>query len=354
MRYEKKCRDYYNVDLKKLEESLTVYRYHSFEPIFIIDFAGENDLYNQFISGTNIDQVNTMLCTLDQITNIPKSTYKVNKDILCVAIIHASISLTIVNADYVYIDGRKQQALCSIHSINLLRSINYQDAPLWFFYIPKDFSYELFNISCVQNKRMKHQIYSLAHNFYIIDSKLYLSVYFSEQKYLAKDLSIYLASITDLFEVLCDLSSHQVFSQIDIHSPGNIIFVIENAISFLKENWSGLLIIFLLIFGGKFATDKITIEIPSIKNFIAFFLNLKYNLKIKQLEVEEKKEGVTAQKLTNQKTFLDNIEQASSIIEERGEQIVELSQKMKIIMSNDDAPNLQEILDILETPIDNE
>lgn len=352
MYYGKRYRDYYNVDLKKLVEAFTIYKYHSYEPVFFFDFEDTN-LYKQFIAGVNIDEINSTLCGADSKKEELSSGNKRTNNVLCVVKSKSLISIVTIKAEYVKTQQKPNVAIiCKIHTINLLRSLNRPNAPSWVNYMPIGISYDLFSISTIRNYRIKHQVYSLAHNCYIADNILYLSIYMNKSKYCAKDLSLFLSSVGNLFELLCDVPVNRIYTQVDLHSPGNVLFVIENGVQFFKSNWQGLLIIFLLIFGGQISTDKFSIEFPSIKNFIAFFLNWKYNLRKKELEIEEQTEQIASQKLANKKAALELIKQASLIVQENGETIKGLSQKMNAILSNDNAPNIEDILDILDTPSD--
>lgn len=79
-----------------------------------------------------------------------------------------------------------------------------------------------------------------------------------------------------------------------IHSPGEIILSI---VDYIQLHLVDILVLWLIIFGGKFKDFEIT----SIASIASNLINFKTNKELKQLEVEEKKLEIEKKKIELEK-----------------------------------------------------
>lgn len=98
-----------------------------------------------------------------------------------------------------------------------------------------------------------------------------------------------------------------VTTKASVHSPGQIILTAAltstatiastatDAINFLESHPYVLAALWLTVFGGKFKD----LEVNSFVNLASKLLNYKNNQKLKELEIEEKKEDVRAKQIQN-------------------------------------------------------
>ena len=91
-----------------------------------------------------------------------------------------------------------------------------------------------------------------------------------------------------------EMEENDVSTQASVHSVGDIVFTIQDAISWLATNYIWIVAIAVLFGGGKF----LTVELPGISKVIKDFLSIKYTR-------EEHKANLTGIKLDNYQKAID-------------------------------------------------
>jgi len=93
----------------------------------------------------------------------------------------------------------------------------------------------------------------------------------------------------------------EVTAKASVQSPGEIILTINNFIDLVETHPQFFVGLWLAIFGGKFKD----FEFPSIINLAFKFLNIKKDQKLKDLEIEEKKEDIRSKRIKNDREEIE-------------------------------------------------
>lgn len=103
-------------------------------------------------------------------------------------------------------------------------------------------------------------------------------------------------------ECLCSIIPEDYIStQIDLHSPGDVIYMLENIYDFAKDNWT-VIFALLIFFGGGSA---LSFKVPGLIDIIKNILSTPEELRTKRLDNDYKALQIEAQELEIQNKRLE-------------------------------------------------
>lgn len=117
----------------------------------------------------------------------------------------------------------------------------------------------------------------------------------------SKELSGFLYSINAILSSN-EMDEYDISTQASIHSAGDIVFTIKNAILWLSSNYLWFVAIAAIIGGGKF----LSVELPGIAKIIKDFVSIKSEKDLKDAEIAEKKLENYSKALKLRKEMLDS------------------------------------------------
>ena len=83
-----------------------------------------------------------------------------------------------------------------------------------------------------------------------------------------------------------------IYTQISLHSPGDVVFILKQAYDIIKDNWVVLFGLLIFLGGGSVLTFKVPGLIDIVKNILSAPLDIKlkkHETDLKELEVLEKR-----------------------------------------------------------------
>lgn len=111
------------------------------------------------------------------------------------------------------------------------------------------------------------------------------------------DYSSFVYNISKFYRMI--YPNEKIIIKTNVHSAGSIIFQL---IDTLVDKYIPLILIYMIIFGGKFKD----IQIPSVVSVIESFLDREQNKELKKLDIESKKLDIESKKLDNTNKEYDN------------------------------------------------
>ncbi len=137
-------------------------------------------------------------------------------------------------------------------------------------------------------------------------------------------------------QLLCLDEDKFISARMNLSSPGEILFQIENGLQFIEAHWKVLLGLAAILFGGSIESPSLKAKIPSLKNFVIDLIDSKRTREMKNLDLYEKREKVRGMELDNESKELDNISKELDNrrkeieLERIVENLIDSSQKLKI------------------------
>lgn len=244
-----------------------------------------------------------------------------------------------------------------IERIKTIRSFNKENSP----FIISSLPHSYFNdVHIISDTATKSQLIGLIHPCFFLDNTLYISIHTQSKKHSAVQISKLLRATSDLLNEFCILDVNDIQTCITLMSPGNVLFFLESAIEFIENNWQGVLLLYILLFGGTYTNGDFSIEAPSIRNFISHILNHKMNKKMKEFELtkkelELKKLKIEVDSLEKQIQAEDeSIDTSMNLISDAVQTLTEVSSEIDIAIPDDEYIDLNEIMSILENPVEDD
>lgn len=262
-----------------------------------------------------------------------------------------------------------------IERIKVLHSFEKNKIP----FIVSSLPYSYFNdVHVIKNKAIKAQLLGLLHPCFFIGETLYISIQTQSEKYSALQISKLLKIASDMLNEFCILDVNNINTSISLMSPGNVLLFLESSIKFIEDNWQGILLLYIILFGGSYTNGEFSIEAPSIRNFMFHILNYKREKRMKDFEMAQKELEVKKLRLEVEKLEKQNQEKDESIedcgnnytqslgeteddddidttinyINNAIQNINEVASEINITIPDNELVDLNEIMSILETPID--
>lgn len=269
---------------KQLKQSFRIKRFKSRYPILAIDFGKNHAEYCALLKGDRLDKLN---CELEnQFIGNCSAQRKVMAKNIAIIITENEVALTEVQ--FTYIINRIERYITSLDNICLLETFRSRMVPSFIKEITYSEKFLAFQLGIIDDITLKETIYSSLYSLFYIDQRLYINANVALMRYPALLVADYLTSITTFLHSVGCTPHRKVYTKIDIHSPGNILVFIEDALSICSENWVGLALAFICIFGGEAKTPIGSIKFPSIRNFIEYFANWEYERKMKEEDIKQK------------------------------------------------------------------
>lgn len=328
---------------RKLKNAFQIKQFNPRSPILAIDFGCNYPDYCALLDGSGIDKLNSVLKR--QATSKFDGWRKVSTKIISVIMSYDEVAMVEVEFTYATING-KQHVACAFDNICLLQKFRYPYVPSCIENITYTEMFSSFQLAIISDINLKESIYSVLYNLFYIGRRLYVNANVKLIRYPTLLVAEYLTAITSLLQNVGCAKQTRVFTKIDIHSPGNILVYIEDALRICSDNWFGLLIVFVCIFGGEVNTTTGSFKMPSVRNLIEYFVNWDYERKMK---AEALRQEMTKTLSGTQDIIIKNQD-----IQERENELWLQAQEMKRIAKDLNVPmpsaqqaNLQAILDIV-------
>ncbi len=118
-------------------------------------------------------------------------------------------------------------------------------------------------------------------NCYVFNNNMRLVFHVSKTDPItSKEFSGFLYSVNTLLS-LTGFDEHNISTQASVHSVGDIVFTIKEAMSWLSSNYLWFVAIVAVIGGGKF----LTVDLPGIPQIIKDFISIKTEKDLKEAEL---------------------------------------------------------------------
>lgn len=106
-------------------------------------------------------------------------------------------------------------------------------------------------------------------------------------------------------EAFCLSAEHEISITTSLNSPGDYVLIFADAFEFVQEHWISFIVVFFLLFGGRFEIKGCQLEFPSVLSAIKAAINHKFNTQMKKLELEEKKAKVESLTIENERKKIE-------------------------------------------------
>lgn len=244
-----------------------------------------------------------------------------------------------------------------IERVKTIRSFDKVNSP----FIISSLPHSYFNdVHIISDTAIKSHLLGLIHPCFFIDNTLYISIYTQSQKHSAVQIGKLLRATSDLLNEVCILDVEDIQTSITLMSPGNVLIFLESALEFIEDNWAGVLLLYIFLFGGTYTKGDFSIETPSIRNFISHIINHKMNKKMKELEftkkeLEVKKLKIEVSSLEKQiQAEEESIDTSMELISDAAQTLTEVASDINISITDNEYIDLNEIMSILENPVEDE
>lgn len=327
----------------ELEDIFCVDRYRVNDPVFVIDFASDCVAFERFTEGENLDQLNEALREDCEVGLQQRQTKHVINP--CVAMCDDKMAIVLLKADYCNMLHAKYVTNCS--EVKKIRSFSSKGALILHYEACRNMQCSFFKVGLITSLKDKESIYSVCHNLFFVGDRLYLSANVNRSQYSALDVANYLTATTTLIKDIGCTENLNVYTKIDIHSPGNILFYIDRAIRFCTENWMGILVLFIILAGGKLKTGKFCVELPSFINLVDYFCNWENKRKIEKELAKQASAKTKEMELNNELKALEIDLRRQRLLRESRD-VVKLRDQLGATPANGNSTDPQKVLDVVE------
>ncbi len=365
---------YFEINTTALSESFKCPQYEPKDPILFLELyipsfydsiVIDNDLskMQEIINNSKYEKKIASLTliktsrwkTLHSINS--KRNFKV-KDFIC--LIKKSATF-----DYAFIELKLVGGL--VKGIRTLCSFDKSNAPFVLKQLQRSF---LTDFHFIDSESLKVQLYGLIYPCFVYGRGFYFSIFTQSHKHTAFQIGRLLSDISFILSELCDINEGDINVKVNLSSPGEIMFSIQSGLDFFKDNLESIVVLSLLIFGGSYTNGEKVYEIPSIKNLLSKLYSIKYDKKMKDLQLKEKELEIQEKELEIEEKKIDldkkrcefnkqasdehidilELEDSFNRVERTAASIFETASQIDVAIPNDDFIDINEIMEILNTP----